>query len=591
MRKTLSPRLQMSLYGSSNPQWSRMPRWRSAQRSTRVGRRRRTASSWRGRRICGRFALSTSPSFGPLLARLYRKVDRKMLACRTQELWATMYESVMGRYADANVTLMMDAATIHGRRFVSYCITDGKCVSYVKTVRAGSLTTAACAEAICSVVDLLEQKQIFVVAIVADNAAAFHAAIRSFGPGEESEDEEEDGRANQAAAEPDELEPGEVEAAGQVCARGFFGVRCAAHSLQLLLKDVETTVPFVSRALGGLDLLLRTYSGSVERVNLLHEAQRKGGVAAPLNLQKPGATRWNSKLDALWRLLKLKVHIVADDHCPQSIDDEFWESVRKTLLLLEPIGVATDRLQANDSTVWCALEELSKIRSHLQSHTGAPGMAEACREAIRLLERRSSLHFDSDIHQAVRFLNPDTSHQVAYNEDELEQVSNMLARYAEGFAARRQREFSRTVFLGQLGKFVGRVAGSGKAVAAEGRAAALKRAVDYWSEKSPVWVGLSAFALAIFAVACTEASVERSFSAMKRAFGATRARMSDGAIDAQLFLHINCCSKQPRPLRPKTDKAAAKCTGADENEMEHVLASGICQNEPEGLGFAISREE
>ena len=124
-----------------------------------------------------------------------------------------------------------------------------------------------------------------------------------------------------------------------------FCVRCAAHSLQLILKDFEKQIPAVSAAVQTARHLLDEHASTPERTAKFLLAQTALGLA-PKQLCRIGQTRWNSIVDCWRSMIQLRPVINALG----IVTTRDWDSVEKALLLCEPVAVATDRIQGDDCT-------------------------------------------------------------------------------------------------------------------------------------------------------------------------------------------------------------------------------------------------
>ena len=514
----------------------------------------------------------------------------KTLAPRTRELCREKMDSALEKHRGKDASLLFDAGTVQGRRWLAFCVAVGGECLFLKGARVFSLTTEATVEEVGKVVAELAAREVYVCALVADNAKAFQNALEFFdneNSGEEHDacEEESDagGEAWQAGAEPEDPQPAEDDGEGPVEAAaeafegsGIFRVRCAAHSTQLILKDVERAVGFVGDSTARLKTLLKTYSGSAAREDRLRNLQIANGVQDPLVLSRPGETRWNSTLDCLWRCLKLQVHIENDPAgCP--VPAECWSDFRRTLALCEPIGVATDRLQKETSTVWDTLTERKSIRTHLEGLREVPGMQEAAKTAADLVGKRAALHFNDHVYKAVAYLRPSTNQLATFTPEEREEMAAFLEKSAAAWCARRKSALNLPSFRSQLGKFVTRCEVS--------EDSATEAMVTFWEQKLSYWTDLAGFAMMLAQIAATEAAAERTFSKMKLTLAENRGRLADATLEAQLCLNVNFCSKSKKPPLSQLQKRRKKAEAAADNERQQAAAAGPFN--PAAEGFVI----
>ena len=92
----------------------------------------------------------------------------------------------------------------------------------------------------------------------------------------------------------------------------IFGIRFAAHSLQLVLKDLRGSVGSAQSAEKSVDRLAAQFCGAPSKEDRLRALQKNDDVATALLLAKPVATARISKVDAFWRALGLKIQVVSD---------------------------------------------------------------------------------------------------------------------------------------------------------------------------------------------------------------------------------------------------------------------------------------
>ena len=140
---------------------------------------------------------------------------------------------------------------------------------------------------------------------------------------------------------------------------GIFGLRCAAHSLQLLMGDLYKHRPLCNALRLGEAIL--THFSNVDAKQKLMDIQKAAQVE-PLKLISPVATRsheqmfpalhavrhrWNSTCDAHERMVKLRPYINA----VVVLANSYWDDMCLAVKVMKPLAVATDILQRDKSTV------------------------------------------------------------------------------------------------------------------------------------------------------------------------------------------------------------------------------------------------
>jgi hypothetical protein len=190
-----------------------------------------------------------------------------------------------------------------------------------------------------------------------------------------------------------------------------------AHSLQLVVKDILAT-PGMTRALAALKEVLSRFHGSCLAIQKLRRAQADQGVACPLSLIKPNATRWNSTFRSMKRVVQLKAFVnVLQTANP--IKEEDWMDLEMAVTILQPFSEATDHCQSDHSTivtVTCAVRWVMTAMGDLARDTSHAERAEICGRGVTgSIESRWEENFNAPLVLCCSALDPWMFKTVAEN--------------------------------------------------------------------------------------------------------------------------------------------------------------------------------
>ena len=173
--------------------------------------------------------------------------------------------------SNSYVTICLDGWTNARReKGINFVVFHKHQLFFWKSVEVVSNSHRNISKAIAEVEESIEILGTRVVAIVGDNAASLQLAI--------------------------------AEHTNQGC----FGLRCAAHSIQLIVKDLSTINPLLE-AITKVHEIIANFEISQNK-EALHSAQKALGTAE-IGFIRPVSTRWNSFFHAAERVLRLKPQI------------------------------------------------------------------------------------------------------------------------------------------------------------------------------------------------------------------------------------------------------------------------------------------
>ena len=149
-----------------------------------------------------------------------------------------------------------------------------------------------------------------------------------------------------------------LQAAGK---EKLLTIRCAAHSLQLLMKDLINGIPLLSTAYNKVKDLTEEMA-TPKRKELFLEVQ-KGRKGSPLQLKRIGSTRWNTVYDCWVRAVRLEDLLLKRKGkqrlfpcCAADI-----EKMKTAAKLVQPVAYATDNLQRDSAGLQDVLGQLEYV--------------------------------------------------------------------------------------------------------------------------------------------------------------------------------------------------------------------------------------
>ena len=160
-----------------------------------------------------------------------------------------------------------------------------------------------------------------------------------------------------------------TSAVDSVCSppmHAMFLIRCAAHSMSLVMKDLLDKKGLLTTALEFMEQIIDAFQSSQSLRRSLNEKQEQLGlgIRKALNLVRPTDTRWHSKPRAVIRIVKLAV---PDEEWVR--DDLGWKALKDAIAVLEPFQNALDTMQQDKATCLQIWKQNRKAEARL----GLPG--------------------------------------------------------------------------------------------------------------------------------------------------------------------------------------------------------------------------
>jgi hypothetical protein len=322
-------------------------------------------------------------------------------------------------------------------------------------------------------------------------------------------------------------------------------VKCAAHSTQLLCKDI-CKLPPVSLVVGGVLGRYLAHFDNTDNRKKLRDYQLADGKLSPLKVKRPGETRWDSKVAALQRMVELRKYIGMVD---LEITGPTWGAIEFAIDVLAAIKLKTNVLQSDRSTVRdasVAWEELHVFMEGKASEAAARiavGEQGGARQVLvdfyencsALVRARRDKHAPNApvAKVAVLLLGCDGPNEAPEDSTDMADALAKAATYyhVSWGAPEAEAEKKASVAVRQFADFI---LGGGDWRKNEGESWR-----EYWSRQAFKRRELSTVALAMGSIHPTEACVERTFSHQGIAHNDLRNRLSDESVKAIMTVRFN----------------------------------------------------
>ena len=335
-----------------------------------------------------------------------------------------------------------------------------------------------------------------------------------------------------------------LQAAGK---EKLLTIRCAAHSLQLLMKDLINGIPLLSTAYNKVKDLTEEMA-TPKRKELFLEVQ-KGRKGSPLQLKRIGSTRWNTVYDCWVRAVRLEDLLLKRKGkqrlfpcCAADI-----EKMKTAAKLVQPVAYATDNLQRDSAGLQDVLGQLEYVTRKWKAISD-PKVSKLVSSALQSLNTRIVSNFSFDALKMLRAMQG-----MGLNEEQ----QNLMQPYFAGWLVR--HGFS-TTLISEL---------STATVERQKKAHQKKDAAIFWREiGSKVVPHLTQFYMSLCRIAASEAHVERTFKVTSRLLTKQRSRMVHRHVDAMLQVACNMfkvCAADP--IRKKTKKAEGPAVKRVKDEL------------------------
>ena len=462
-----------------------------------------------------------------------------------------LFEKLKGK----DVSLLLDGATVKRRSFLGYAISDGDNSYFLRAVelKAGS-SGSELARQIGNLIDELDSAHINVFSIVADNAPNIQKGIRDMqvlsdywqleAEGSESDVDDVDTDDDDTESS-DSFSDSEVvdDAINTVFAslgnRKILRYRCSVHGLQLLLKDL-TELPRVSDFKDEVVQLVNKYSKFTESRGVLEANQKDANPAITKvrQIKRFTSVRWNSLVDTVKSLTELKKFM----HDSDRDKEEFWNAAAYFLKVSSPIAILSDRLQAENSSMFEYAKGISTLLQNYNGELTAAGVehnfVEESAEMWNALKDRCAKNLVYDGVSMTAFLDPSVDHANVAEHLSLERV-DLICEYVVDYSHRRGIKTNATNLESRLDELKERVEQELSTFLS--RPVASSHTVKgYWGNvrnklKMPL---VSRFALSLSSSSHSEATVERHFKQLSALLNKKRCSLSSERVSAAMMVSL-----------------------------------------------------
>ena len=361
---------------------------------------------------------------------------------------------------------------------------------------------------------------------------------------------------------------------------------CAAHTVQLCVNKA-LRVDGVLEVMKTMENVVTQFTKGAQsralRQRLCNVQLQAGSERTIKQLIVPCDTRWSSHRAAGLRLLELQDFIIIC-RIPHPPPETFWPKLKELMHFLAPFQVATDVLQADNSTLYSVYNQFINLQNYIDSIQPSSTFWHARDAVHNIIAENWEAHVNKPAALSCAWLSFDTRVR-EYGADTQTATRKWFVQYALRYV---QQYPPSTVAAGtseaQLqgeievlwGQFTGRTAGSTfedldgavhrmrmVELSRTGRQGEDGQWRGVWYLAN-VWRFLEASApliahpaIALLCVAGSEAAVERSFSAQDAVHTKRRNRLSDRSVQDEMFIRFNSNSVLPLEERLKREQAHA----------------------------------
>jgi hypothetical protein len=359
---------------------------------------------------------------------------------------------------------------------------------------------------------------------------------------------------------------------------------CAAHILQLLVHGA-LDLPSIQDNMILMEQLLNSFRPKAMRIQLknvqLEAAPVDGRKRVAYKLIKPCDTRWSSHLFAARRLIKLQRFIDVCTPRPRS----FWDTLAEIVRFLSPFQIATDVMQRDTSSLYDIYQQFSVIIKHVETTPSSSCFWPVRADIFAIIEFHWNKHVNVDAVIMSAELRFDESVSAVFGAARQQAAQRWFINFATEYAWHYHLTDKATIeqvkeqAMEEWMQFVTKMPVDGPISCGFDQiledAASLRRKqqrdnlISSFSEDCdgetsthhhsrwnpiPLWVWyfgrapvIAHAAVAILAVAASEASVERTFSAQDAVHTKKRNRLLDESVEEEMFIKFNTRAMQRKP--------------------------------------------
>lgn len=322
-------------------------------------------------------------------------------------------------------------------------------------------------------------------------------------------------------------------------------IPCAAHTIQLGLKKILNLPEIQSIINTSSDIVQHFTDNKQARLDLREYSRIEQKTENPTKYMiiKPCTTRWSSYFYVIERICKLKQHI----NLIKEQSDEYWKEAADLLVFLKHFKVSTNIIQADCTTLFDVYKQFKMLSDNIKKIQEQSALHQAREQALKVLENEWETHIHSNAVIMSAILSFDPDYGKSFEDIQIFEARNWFctfaANYLHAYKISKLYEFQEIVdtILVQLGLFDNR----------ENQLKDLQSVIEVFKQQKSytprsVWTHykyavpeLANAAIAILSMGCTEAAVERSFSAQAFIHRKLRNKLLHASVEAEMIIKTN----------------------------------------------------
>ena len=261
----------------------------------------------------------------------------------------------------------------------------------------------------------------------------------------------------------------------------------------------------------------------------------------PLSARRPCTTRWSSHLQAAERLHEIAKYVdLVEPQLPS-----FWTELISLINFLKPFQIATDVLQADNSTLYDVYKVFLKLQQHVSAVKRTDFFCDKRQDILDAILDMWDKHINVYAVVTCAALSFDTHSDVVFRDQKHDAQTwfiDFAAKYALYWSLTDYSEYDqvRRCALTEYSDYLAR-SGSGFE-RMEGNLSVLRTGAfepkKLWLLHAAAAPVISYAAIAVLSIAGSEAGVERTFSVQNLVHSDRRNRLSTAAVEAEMFIRM-----------------------------------------------------
>lgn len=322
-------------------------------------------------------------------------------------------------------------------------------------------------------------------------------------------------------------------------------IPCAAHTIQLALKKILNLENVQTTIITSANIVQHFKDNKDARLDLREYCKIEQKTENPTKYMiiKPCTTRWSSYFVVIERICKLKAHI----NLIKTQSDEYWKAARDLLSLLNYFKVSTNSIQADSTTLFDVYKQFKLLANAIKQIGNQSTLYPVREQALKVMESEWKKHTHTNAVIMSAILSFDTNYSNSFLSRDIFEARNWFCTFAANYLYTYKisklydfRKISDAILV-QLTLFDDK----------ENPLNDLHSVIEVFKQEKnytprSVWTHykyavpeLANAAIAILSMGCTEAAVERSFSAQSFIHRKLRNKLLDVSVDAEMIIKTN----------------------------------------------------